>query len=412
MPKRPRDGKPALLLHGYHADLGGRYITRSGEIDIEMPIAAAVERILELYPDFDFASLADKSRAITSMFMPALRFGGLLRCHLPAELIEADESQAGKGLLAEMCQRTYGEVPEFSAKRKGGVGSFDEDLSNKLARGRPFIQIDNVRESLDSQFFESCMTVTYGATIEARIPYKRGIQVDPNRHIFQVTSNRFEATTDLANRACVVRIKKRPTGYQWKTFPDGLHLESHLALNPWPYLSAIYTIVARWIKDGKPRSEKERRGEGKFRDWWQVADWFARKIFELPSPLDDHEKIQRRVASAGQTWLRSLGNLLKAQNLLDVELPASQIVELINEAQDADGVAIPGVKADATDEKKQQQIGIIMGKIFTGKTSVEIDTFTITRVEKEVQRPQFHDAKMRKFYVFSSGPTDTDFSHW
>ena len=85
--------------------------------------------------------LSAKARAVAAIITPALRFGGLLRCHFPALLVEADQSQAGKGTLVEIIQRIYGEPAGLTAKRKGGVGSFDEDLSAQLLRGRPFIPI-------------------------------------------------------------------------------------------------------------------------------------------------------------------------------------------------------------------------------------------------------------------------------
>ena len=97
-----------------------------------------------------------------------------MRCHFPVVLVEADRPQAGKGTLVEAIQRFYGELCELTGKRKGGVGSFDEDLSRQMLRGRPFIPIDNIREALDSEFFEHALTCPFGATIAARVPYKRG----------------------------------------------------------------------------------------------------------------------------------------------------------------------------------------------------------------------------------------------
>ena len=203
-----RDGKPVVLGHGYHRELGGRYVTSDVEVPT-MSLEEAIERLLALIEEFPFATRADKSRAMIAIITPALRFGGLLRCHFPAVLVEADRPQAGKGTLVEAIQRFYGELCELTGKRKGGVGSFDEDLSRQLLRGRSFIQIDNIRDAMDSEFLETLMTCPFGATISARIPYKPSISVDPNRHIFHLTSNQFEATQDLAARACVIRLLKR-----------------------------------------------------------------------------------------------------------------------------------------------------------------------------------------------------------
>ena len=117
--------------------------------------------------------------------------------------------------------------------------------------------------------------------MSARVPYRRAASVDPNRHIFHLTSNKFESTQDLANRSCVIRIQKRAV-HRWKKFADGRQLEAHVEANPWPYLSAVYSIAAQWVAREKPRNEDELRSDGRFREWWQVADWFAQKIFGLP----------------------------------------------------------------------------------------------------------------------------------
>jgi hypothetical protein len=393
-----REGKPVVLNHGYHPDRGGRYVASNAKVNI-MPFKEAAELLLGLIEDFPFASLADKCRAIVAIITPALRFGGLLRCHFPALLVEADRPQAGKGTLVEAIQRSYGELPELASKRKGGVGSFDEEISKQFLRGRPFIQIDNIRDALDSEFLEAAITCPFGGTVSARIPYRPGISIDPNRHIFHLTSNRFESTQDLAARACVIRLLKRDN-VPWKKFDDGLELLPHLEANPETSLSIIYSIAAQWVARGKPRNENELRGEGRFREYWQVGDWIVRQIFDLPSPLDGHEKIQRRVANAAQTWARALGNLLKAQKLLGEELSASQLVELVNEADESDGVAIAGVAPDAEDIAKARRVGSIMGQLFTGTTEIEVDVYRIKRVEHEEYRPERRDTYMRKSYVF------------
>ena len=254
-------------------------------------------------------------------------------------LVEADRPQAGKGTLVEAIQRAYGELNELTSKRKGGVGSFDEEISKQLLRGRPFIQIDNIRDSLDSEFFEHAMTCPFGATVSARIPYKPGISVDPNRHIFPPDVKPIRSNAGLGGpRVChpSLEARRRATG---RNSAMDVSCSRTWKQTSRPSLSIIYSIAAQWVARGNPRNEDELRGEGRFREWWQVGDWLARHMFGLPSPLDGHDKIQRRVASAAQTWARAMGNLLKAQALLGTELSASQLVELVNEADESDGVA-------------------------------------------------------------------------
>jgi hypothetical protein len=174
------------------------------------------------------------------------------------------------------------------------------------------------------------------------------------------------------------------------------HLEANFAES----LSVVYTIAAHWLARGKPRNKDELRGEGRFREWWQVADWITRQMFGLPAPLDGHEKIQRRVASAAQSWARAIGNLLKAQGLLGKELSATRLVELVNEADEDAHVEIPGLLQKADETEKAKRVGIIMAQLFKDGSLAEVDVYRITRIERGEERPEHRDWRPRKFYIF------------
>jgi hypothetical protein len=389
-----------LLNPGYHPWEGGRYIVADGALPSLPPLNQAATALLGLLDDFKFVAPSDKSRAMAALISPALRFGRLLVCHFPPVMPESDKHQAGKGTLVEIIQRIYGELPSMAIKRKGGVGSLDEDLGNKLLAGKPFVQIDNVREALDSQYFESLLTCPEGATVDARVPYKQAVQVDPNKHIFHLTSNRFEATEDFAARACVIRIIKR-TGVKWKRFPEG-NLIDHVAVNRWDYLAAVYAIVARWVAEGKPGTD-DTRGEGRFRRWWQAVDWVVQEIFGLQPVLDDHQDIQKRMSTPVFSWLRNMGNHLKGDGWLDQELSASRLVEMANDAGCEAGLEIPGIRSDAPDDQKARKVGALLAPLFAdGSSKIIIETFSITRVEREEYQPSRAANYTAKFYVFSS----------
>ena len=267
------------LKPGYSPLLGGRYVASHGRKDVyQMELETAVKIVLGLVEEYNFATPADKSRAITFFVSPALKMGELLQCHFPVSTVEADEVQAGKGYMLESVHAAYNEIPSLVATRKGGVGGFDEDLSRAMLQGRPFIQIDNVRLELSSQFWEMVLTTEHGAKVSCRTPYRQGVEIDPNQFIFQLTSNQFESSRDLAARSCITRILKRE-GHTFKTFDeDKKDLLLYIKANQEIYLSAIFTIIAEWVKKGKPRTG-DTRGEGRFRQWWQSLDWIIQNIF-------------------------------------------------------------------------------------------------------------------------------------
>jgi hypothetical protein len=94
----------------------------------------------------------------------------------------------------------------------------EETFSDHLVKGRVFIQFDNMREKLESQFLESFLTAN--GPFPARIPYHGCVNVDPSKFILFISSNGFEATKDLANRASIIYIRRRDN-YQFFQTDEG-----------------------------------------------------------------------------------------------------------------------------------------------------------------------------------------------
>jgi hypothetical protein len=367
------EDRPKVLGKGYHRDCGGRLVT-GGEMPPKMELPDATKLLLDSLAEYDFATPADKSRAIACLITPALRLGGLLEAHLPLFVIEADESQAGKGFLLEQSQVVYREPASIIAQRQGGVGGLDESLAQALITGRPFIMFDNIRGKIGSPYFESVLTCPLGSTVPARVPYHGEVQVRPDRFIFQLTSNGFETTRDLANRSCIIRIRKR-RGFAFRRYPEG-NLHSHIAANQAQYLGAVYCVVAQWVARGKPHTE-DTRGEGRFRQWAQDLDWIVQEIFGLPPLMEGHEVAQERAANPALNWLREVCLAAEADTRLGESLTASEIVEICQDHS----LDIPGLASDALEEKAKMRVGAIMGKVFKQRDSIDCDGFQIRRTE-------------------------------
>ena len=91
----------------------------------------------------------------------------------------------------------------------------EETFNEHLIKGKVFIQFDNLRGKLDSQYLESFLTAD--GSITARVPYHGNVLIDPSKFIVFISSNGFEATKDLANRASIIRIRKREN-HHYDTF--------------------------------------------------------------------------------------------------------------------------------------------------------------------------------------------------
>ena len=385
--------KIEVLGKGYHPTCGGRLIM-GGETPHRMELSEAVELLLDSVAEYDFATPTDKSRAIACLITPAMRFGGLLRCaHTPLFVVEADDSQAGKGFFLEQVQTTYRETASIVTQRQGGVGGFDESLAQAMIDGRPFIQLDNVRGRIGSPYFEAVLTCPLAGAIPARVPFKGEVQVRPEGFIFQLTSNGFESSRDLTNRSCIVRIRKR-RGFSFRRYTEGGLLE-HVAANQKRYLGAVFCVVAQWMAHGK-QATGDTRGEGRFRQWAQIMDWIVQKLFGLPPLMDGHEAAQERAANPASNWLRQVCLAAEADALLEEPLSASDIMEICQ----AHSIEPPGVTSDAPDPKLLLRIGQIMGKAFRDRESIECDAFEIRRTETiQYSEERRRDVTLRKYKI-------------
>lgn len=365
------DGTGVCVLNaGWHANGGGIFVT-GGQPPPNVPITEAVRALSALLDDFDFATPSDRSRALASLIAPALRFGGFLTSHLPVDIGEADASQSGKTYRQKVVAAIYRETPNIVVQRSGGVGGFDEGLSQKLIDGRPFILLDNLRGKLDSQFFEAILTAP--GTMPARVPHRGEVQIDTRGFVFQITSNGVETTRDLANRASIIRIRKQPVGYPFRSYPEG-DLFAHVVGNQAYYLGCVFEVVARWSAGGRQRTTDARHD---FREWAQTMDWIVRNIFVAAPLLDGHDGARERVSDPRRTWLRELCIALRDANQTGA-FGAAQLAEFALEHE----ILPPAVRADADAGSVSRTIGKVMAAVFGVGDAVEIDGFKIQRTHR------------------------------
>lgn len=403
-------GVPAVLNHGYNKR--GKVIVASQIEPQQMPLQDAVQLIGLLLEEYDFVTPADRARAIAAIVTPALVIGGTLNAHAPMFVPEGNGSQAGKGFLLELIQSIYAEKPQMVAQKTSGVGSFDESLAAALIAGRTFIQFDNFRGKLNSQFLEMVMTVPHGTEVQARVPYKGEVGVKPEKYVFQLTSNGIETTTDLANRCCIIRIRIRPPDYQFRQFPEG-GLADHVAANQSAFLGAVYTIVAHWISEGKPGT-RDCRALGRFRQWWQSLDWICQELCGTQPLLDGHVLVQQRATNPGLGWLRSLAQVIVQRHDNESRWAAAQLVDLSED----EGIDMQGLRDGADDSTKHQWAGRTLAKIFQGSrmtpvqvddlivedASVDIDGMRVIRSIQSEAREDGRGSREAKRYRFTQNP--------
>ena len=229
--------------------------------------------------DFAFVSPSDGSRAFAALLAPALAMGGLLgNARIPIDLAVASGSQSGKTYRQRMVAAIYGETPYVVAEKPKGVGGLDESVGHALLSGRPFVQIDNLRGKLDSQYLEALMTAEH---IGVRIPHRAETLVPTARYVLMITSNDLVLTPDMINRSSIIRIRKRPVGFKFKSY-NGLDVLDHVKANQPYYLGCVFSVLGEWYARGRPRTDE---GRHDFRVWAGACDYIVQNVAGDFAPL-------------------------------------------------------------------------------------------------------------------------------
>ncbi len=382
-----KEGK--VIECGYDPHAGGTYITQ-GSTPPEIPLEAAIEALLRLLDDFDFVTLADKSRAVASILSPALKMGDWVKEDFPMDVAEADRSQSGKTYRQNLVCQIYNESPVSITSPRGGVGSLDETISAALIKGRPFIMLDNFRGKLDSTILEQAIR---GAGRVSCRALRVSADVDTRPFNWQLSTNGAEFTRDIANRSIITRIRKRDANYNFKEYDEG-SLLSHVAAQQPFYLGAVFAIIREWARKGTPKTPETRHD---FRAWCQSLDWIVQEIFKLAPLLDGHREEQARTANPALQWLREVALAARASGLLGQEFITSQLVSI---AEDA-GIDFPGNSLSR--EEPHQRAGKLLGRVFreSEERPVVVDGISVSRDIRSIHVAG-RGYEDQKVYVFNS----------
>jgi hypothetical protein len=399
-----QEGKLAVLSQGYHGQNGGTYILSERNIVQDIDIETAVRDLLGLLDDFSFASPADKSRFVAGMISPALRFGGLLKADFPLDLCEADQSQTGKGFRVNLISKMYDEIPfVLTLPSARGVGSVDESISAALLSGKGFIVLDNMRGQVNSPILESAIKGA-GEKVMARKAYSKPTLISTNHVIWMGTSNRAEATEDLANRSIITRLRKRPLNYTFRKF-DGLGVLDHVERKKDYYLSCIFAVVRNWFEKGKRSNPVP---DHDFREWCGVMDWIVQTIFKLPALLENHREQQERISSPGLSFLREICNALSDAGLLEETLTTADIAAELEARQ----IDIPGkARASGDYNAGAAAVGRLLKPVFKHSEVRDIEEFRVHRKEtREYNEKKQANVEVKLYWFSRIGSTVEPFS--
>lgn len=386
-----REAGSELVVAGPGYDEVTRLLVTGGTLPPLVELSEAVARLASLFYDFEFQSEGDRARALASLISPALQMGGFLKGRVPADVAEADQSQSGKTYRQKIIAAVYNEKVSLVTNRQGGVGSVDESLNQQLVAGRPFIQFDNFRGRFDSAHLEAFLTAD--GTFSCRVPHRGEVGVAPESFFIFMSSNGVNTTRDFANRSNIIRITKKPPGYQFQKYEEG-DLLSHVRHWHGYYLGCVFAVIRAWHAQGRPRTTETRHD---FRDWAQIVDWIGQNVFQTVPVMEGHRQAQERVSNPALVWLRSVVLAVHEAGELDCPLTATDLYGLCDSAD----ITVPGLRPDADEDKGKKVIGTIMAKLFKEHNPLEVDGFTVTREEKYLNRDDDSDGGCYKSKTYT-----------
>lgn len=385
-----------VLGPGYDTQTG-IFVTTKTKLP-ELPnLETACRRLLDLLADFDFKSPSDKARAVALMLTPAMVLGRFMTCLTPLFMGEANDSQTGKGYLFDVTAALYNQVIALVAQHSGrGVGSPEEAFHKALSTGYPLVVFDNWRGAMDLPPLELFLT-NRQKCYEVRLPHKGFVTVDPSFYVLGLTSNGLHLTRDQANRTIIIRLRKQPDHYAFRSFPEG-ELLAHVRANWLDYLAAVYAIILEWSRQGQPRSAAR---YDSFSEWAQVMDWIAQNLFKLPPLLEGLREEKLRVSSPALTFVRELGLALQHGGGLQQLHNAASLATIA----DNHGIKIPSLHKPGDMSAAAKAIGITLGPLFKAGDIIEVDGFRVLRTENITPRADGSGGGFpTKVYVYTEIP--------
>jgi hypothetical protein len=392
-------GQLETLGPGYHA-VHRVLVDMDAPPAHEMTVTEALTTLDELTAEYTFETPGDHARMVADYITPAPVAGDLLGAQAPISITEANESQSGKGYHQRIVRALYRSRTSHVTQRKGGVGSFDEDICAAAVHAKMFMSLDNHRGKLDSPLLESALTAEKD-TVQVRLPHIGQVNTSFRRRVIQLTSNGLLTTPDLANRANLVRIRKRH-GLTFRKYPEG-DLEAHIIANQPRYLGAVFVLVKAWHAAGEPCNHVPGHDR---RRWAGVIDWILRGplLGWFGGLMDGMAEAKERLSNPDQSWLRSVCVALERERLaLAVEYRANELAAFCANHD----ITIPGARSEGGDGANGEcaAIGRIMGRLFR-KANGDILLcqdfgFVVTRTQSEETGPDRHKITV-KTYRFTS----------
>jgi hypothetical protein len=301
IPLLVKDGPTSVrLVKGYDAQ--SRTLAAGGEIDLTLSVKECKRRLDDLLGEFAYITMGDKSRAFAMLLTKALLAAGMITGRAAFFLCSKALAGAGASTMMDMFCALYAEDGFIN-----GVGpKFLEELTSVLAQGSGLINIDNLNgdKLCDDEISGKLSSCVTAEIFRGREVYGKPMTLDMSRRFFVGSTLGVEMSKEMASRTMVIGIKSQPKDKRFKFHGDNA-LRNHVRANREYYLSAVYSLTARWYDEGKGAKSGD---EGfRFSDWSATVGGLMKFAYpELPHPAAGIRETQDNLANKSFAKLRDI----------------------------------------------------------------------------------------------------------
>ena len=232
---------------GYHPGSGYFYDLPEG-IVLDLSVAEALAIIHDYFGEFPFSTPADRANALSVILGAPLKPLG----NAPGLLVDKPSSQTGASLLCTcIAQLVDGRSPPKVTEGKS-PGELEKWMMTKLKGHPSAIIFDNLIRAVSSEQIASGMTDEFfggrllGVNEEILLPTR-------TLSLF-FTGNNLLASRELMNRCMRCRLDaNHPAPERRAGFRK--HLPDDVEANRTILVSAVSSIVQRWVESGMPQGE-------------------------------------------------------------------------------------------------------------------------------------------------------------
>ena len=249
----------------------------------------------ELYCDFPFADQASRANTIALMLTPFVR--PLIQGATPLHTIDASTPGTGKTLLADIAS-----MPFISSGPTIMTAGRDDDewrkrITAKLMNAPSHILIDNVKNKLTSGDLSAALTAhewedrILGQSATIRLPVKC---------TWIATGNNLELSDEIVRRSVWIRLEanvERPWERRGFKHED---LRGWVQKHRGELVTALLTLVQRWLADGKP--EENDVILGGYEEWVKVIGGIL-KVTGIDGFLENATMLYEQLDVERQTWV-------------------------------------------------------------------------------------------------------------